>query len=328
MFRQWVGKLASLKFTLVVIVLVGAGITISYRSEGTTTWALALPLFLFSLNIMAAVWTNPVFRRKKPLLVFHLALITLVLLVALGRLTYMKGRVEVADGEIFSSRQAIVDKGPWHWGQLDRVSFINDGFTIEYVPGDSGVERGTTVNSLRWLDESGREQHGTMGDLIPLTLYGYKFYTSPNKGFAPTFFWRPDTGAPPMLGSVHLPAYPKYEYKQALKWTPPGSKTDVWVMLQFDEMILDPKRPSEFHLPAQHQLIVRVGEERHELKPGQSLRLPEGVLEYNGLRSWMGYNIFYDFTLPWLLVAGVIAVASMSVHFWGKFSARPWDKQA
>jgi len=158
-----------------------------------------------------------------------------------------------------------------------------------------------------------------------LTLYGYNFYTSPNKGFAPAFIWRPDTGEP-VLGTVHLPAYPKHEYKQALTWTPPGSKTAVWVMLQFDDIILDPAKPSEFRLPAQHKLVVRVGEVRHELKPGESMRLPDGVLEYNGLRSWMGYTIFYDFTLPWLLAAGVLAVGCMAWYFWGKFSVRPWNR--
>jgi cytochrome c biogenesis protein len=323
---QWISKLASLKFTLFVIALVGIGVTISYRSEGTTTWALVLPLFLFSLNIIVAVITNPVFRRKKSLLMFHLALIALILLIALGRLTFLKGKVEIADGEAFSSRMAAIDKGPWHWGRLDQLSFINEGFTIEYVPDVYGVERGATINRLRWLDESGKEQHGVIGDLVPLNLYGYKFYTSPNKGFAPTFIWRPNTGAPPVMGAVHLPSYPKYEYKQALSWTPPGGKTPVWIMLQFDEVILDPKKPSEFRLPSTHQMIVRIGEERHEIKPGESIKLPEGVLEYAGLRSWMGYNIFYDFTLPWLLIAGVFAVCSMAVYFWGKFSDRPWDK--
>ena len=74
--------------------------------------------------------------------------------------------------------------------------------------------------------------------------------------------------------------------------------------------------------------MVRVGEERRELKLGESLRLAEGVLVYNGLRSWMGYTVFYDFTLPWLLAACVLAVVSLAWHFLSRFSARPWDKSA
>lgn len=323
MIWQWISKLASLKFTLVVLALVGAGVVISYLSEGTTTWALALPLFLFSLNIFAAVLSNSVFRRQMPLLMFHLALIAIVLLVAVGRLSYLKGRIELAEGEEFSARLAEVEKGPWHWGQLDQVSFSNEGFTIEYAP---GVQRGKTVNSVRWRDEQGAEKRGVIGDMVALSVHGYNFYTSHNKGFAPIFTWHPDAGGPPVAGAVHLPAYPRHEYSQAQTWTPPGSKTDVWVMLQFDEVILDPEKASEFHVPTEHKLVVRVGEERRELGPGESIRLPDGVLEYNGLRSWMGYTIFYDFTLPWLLASGVLAVGCMAWYFWRKFSVRPWNR--
>jgi len=128
------------------------------------------------------------------------------------------------------------------------------------------------------------------------------------------------------MGTVHLPAYPLHEYKQSLEWTPPDSKTPLWVMLQFDEVILDPGQTSEFHLPAKHRIVVRAGEQRQELKPGDKMQLADGVLVYDGLRSWMGYTVFYDFTLPWLLAAGFLAVLSLGMHFWVKFSARPWDK--
>lgn len=332
MVRLWVGKLASLKFTLFILALLGIGIIVSYRGVGTITWALVLPLFLFSLNILAAILTNPVFRRQMPLLMFHLALIAIVLLAAVGRLTYLKGTVEVVEGGAFSSQMVEAEKGPWHWGRLDQIFFTNEGFSVEYapevIPGVGvNVEPGNMVNKVRWRDEQGREQRSVIGDMVPLTLYGYHFYANTkHKGFAPTFVWRPAAGGPPVLGAVHLPSYPLHEYKQAQTWTPPGSKTAVWVLLQFDEVILDPQKPSEFRLPAEHQLVVRVGEERHPLRPGESLRLADGVLQYNGLRSWMGYTIFYDFTLHWLLAASVLAVGSMAVHFWRKYSARPWDR--
>ncbi len=323
MARQWLGKLASLKLTLAIMALVGVGAAVSYYSEGAITWALALPLFLLSLSIFAAVLTNPVFRRQAPLLMFHLALIAIILLMAVGQLTYMKGTVEVTEGAAFSSDSVKIDKGLLHWGQIDKVSFINEGFTIEYAP---GVRRGKTRNSLRWRDESGREQRGVIGDMVPLRLYGYSFYTSPNKGFAPAFTWYPGAGGPTVAGAVHLPSYPVHEHQQALTWTPPGSRDTVWVMLQLDEVVLDPQKPSSFRLPVQHRLVVRSGEERRELRPGDFMRLSDGVLEYNGLHRWMGYTISYNFTLPWLLAAGILAVGSLAAYFWGKFSARPWDE--
>ena len=317
------GALASLKLALLILASIGAGIVAAYLSGTPATWALALPLTAFALNIMAAVTVNPVFRRQTALLMFHLALIAIVLLIAVGRLTYLKGQVELAEGEVFDGQLMQEESGPWHLRRLDKVRFSNHGFTIDYA---AGMRRGNTRNQVAWTESDGRIQRAVIGDQIPLNLAGYRFYTSHNKGFAPAFIWHPDTGAPPMLGTVHLPAYPLHEYKQALEWTPPGSKTTLWVMLQFDEIILDPAKPSEFRLPAKHRIVVRAGNERRELKPGEAMRLTDGILVYNGLRSWMGYTVFYDFTLPWLLAACTLAVVSLALHFWSKFSARPWNK--
>jgi cytochrome c biogenesis protein len=115
-----------------------------------------------------------------------------------------------------------------------------------------------------------------------------------------------------------------HEYRQALEWQPPGSAARLWIQLQFDEVILDPENASEFRLPAKHMLVIRQGERRVELVPGDQLPLAEGMLVYQGLRSWMGYTVFYDLTLPWLVAACVLAVASLAWHFWAKFAARPW----
>lgn len=315
--------LASLKLTLVILIALGAGIVVSYNSAVRTTWALVVPLVLFAVNLAAAVATNGVFRRQTALLVFHLALITIVLLVAAGRLTYLKGQLELTEGEAFSGILKERDAGPFHPSRLDRISFVNEGFRIEYAP---GVRRGRTENRVAWQDGSGHWQQGTIGDQDPLVLRGYRFYTSFNKGFAPTFLWHPRGGGEPQFGTIHLPSYPIHEYRQALEWQPPGSSTQLWTQLQFDEVILDPERPSEFRLPRNHTLVVRVGDERRELKPGERLELPDGSLEYRGLRSWMGYTVFYDWTLPWLFAACAVAVGSLAWHFWRKFVARPWDQ--
>ena len=84
-------------------------------------------------------------------------------------------------------------------------------------------------------------------------------------------------------------------------------------------------------MPDKHKIVVRLNapqgdnDQRWELKPGDSVPLPDGVLTYQELRKWMGYDVSYNFTLPWLLAASVLAVLSMAWHFWRKFSARPWN---
>jgi cytochrome c biogenesis protein ResB len=314
--------LASLKLTLAILGGLAAGIIVSYNSEVRTTWALVLPLVLFAVNLSAAVATNAVFRRQGALLVFHLSLIAIVLLVAAGRLTYLKGQLELAEGMTFSGELKEFEAGPLHRPRLDRIPFVNEGFRIEYA---RGVRRGHTYNQVAWRDDAGRWQRAVIGDQDPLVLKGYRFYTSFNKGFAPTFLWIPESGEGPVLGTIHLPSFPIHEYTQALEWQPPGSGLTLWTGLQFDEVILDPQQPSEFRLPREHLIVVRLGESRWEMRPGERLRLPGGMLEYRGLRSWMGYTVFYDWTLPWLFAACALAVASLAWHFWRKFAARPWD---
>jgi hypothetical protein len=321
LIQSWCA-LASLKLTLAALVFFAGGILYAYLSGEHTTLALVLPLALLSLNLMAAVTTNPVFRRSGPLLLFHLALVAIILLVAAGRLSYLKGHVELAEGEEFSGIMTEVDAGPWHRSNLDKLRFFNDGFKISY---EQGVQRGKTRNAVRYHDIDGHEQHMEIGDQVPLVLNGYRFYTSPNKGFAPAFLWHPASGGEPMLGTVHLPSYPINEYNQAREWSLPGTDLKVWTALQFNEILLDPEVPSEFKLPQRYRLIVRIGELRRELQPGEAIELPQGRLVYGGLRTWMGYTVFYDWTIHWLLAACGLAVGALAWHFWRKFAARPWD---
>jgi cytochrome c biogenesis protein len=323
MFRLLTKRLASLRLTLVIIAAFGLGIVLSYVGWLDGTWALAVPLALFAVNLFAALVANPGFRRQGGLLVFHLGLIAIVLLVALGRLTYLKGQAELAEGEEFGGALSQVDAGPWHRSGLSRVHFTNGGFSIAYAP---GVQRGATRNIVLVPGEDGSERQAEIGDQKPLVLHGYRFYTSPNKGFAPAFVWYPASGGPPMLGTVHLPSYPIHKYEQSREWQLPGSGRKVWTMLQFDEVILDPAQSSTFRLPNRYKVVVRIGDRRHEfMQAGESLDLPEGRLVFDGLRTWMGYVVFYDWTLHWLLISCMVAVAGLGWHYWSKFAARPWN---
>jgi hypothetical protein len=39
----------------------------------------------------------------------------------------------------------------------------------------------------------------------------------------------------------------------------------------------------------------------------------------------MGYTVFSDWTMPWLIAACILAVASLGWHFGRRFAATPWD---
>lgn len=317
-----VRMLASLKLTLVSLVVLGAAIVYAYLGDARGGLAIVPPLLLLSINLMAAVATHPAFRRWSALLVFHLGLIAIVLLVAAGRMTYLRGRVELAQGEEFAGVLTDTDAGPWHLSGLSKVHFINEGFRIAYAP---GLQRDRTRNTVRYLDDEGHEQAMDIGDHTPLVLSGYRFYTSPNKGFAPAFLWYPAGSRIPVLGTVNLPSYPLNELTQAREWQLPGTALKVWTMLQFDGVLIDPNSVSEFKLPEKHKIVMRIGDLRRELQPGDVVDLPQGRLRYDGLRTWMGYTVFYDWTIHWLLAAAALTAGSLGWHFWRKFAARPWN---
>jgi cytochrome c biogenesis protein len=200
---------------------------------------------------------------------------------------------------------------------------VNHGFTVSYAP---GLKRLETRNRVTWLDDKGGEQSAVIGDDTPLVLNGYRFYTTWNKGFALLFEWQPSVGEP-TLGAVHLPSYPINSLKQAQQWQLPGVREPVWAMLQFEGDLIPNDRDGHFRLPDDYQVVVRQGEQRWVLTPGQDqvIDLPGGQLRYHELRTWMGYMVTWDATIPWLLVASTLAVLALGWHFWQQFSRRPWN---
>lgn len=314
-------RAASARVTLALLALFALGVIAGYLYEPAGTVALAVPLALLAVNLCAAVSVRPVFRRQAPLLVVHLALLAVVVLVAAGKLTRLQGRLELTQGVPFDGVLLDQDAGRLHRPQLARAAFAHDGFTIEYAP---GMKRGRTRNAVRWLDAAGAVQHAVIGDHEPLVLHGYRFYTTSNKGFAPLFGFQPHGSREVVQGTVHLPSYPAQQLRQARAWTLPDG-VEVWVKLWSEEVLIDPARAGGFQMPRVQDVVVRVGETRRVLAAGQSFDLPGGRLFYAGLRTWMGYRVFHDWTLPWLCAASTLAALALGLHFWLRFRRQPWN---
>jgi cytochrome c biogenesis protein len=311
--------LASTRVTLVALAAIAAAVTAHSAVEGGMPNLLAATFGFGALNLAAALLVQPRLRADLPLFVFHLALLALLSLAALGRLTALTGTLELAQGEVFDGQLLTREAGLLHPDRLARLRFVNDGFTIEYA---EGWRRGRTANAVRVFGAGGEVKSLTVGDMDALVIDGYRFYTTPNKGFAPVFRWVPRGGEPMLRGAVHLPAYPAHEHRQAQGWRIPGTPHEVWVMLELDRPALDPTRPSRFRIPDSHRLVLVAGGARHELSAGQPVSLEGGVLVYEGLVAWMGYKVFYDPTLPWLAAAALVAVLSLAAFCWRRF-ARP-----
>lgn len=310
----------SLKVALIILMLLLAGVLAVLEMDAKPTWALALPLLLFALNLLAAILTQPKFRGQLWLLAFHVSLLVMVLLAGIGRLTYLNAHAEVSSGQEFDGELLDIEQGPLHPGHYSGVRFENLGFDIHY---HLGLTRGATYNRVRW-EEGGQIRTAEIGDQTPLVLGGYRFYTSFNKGFAPYFTWTSMRGSV-TSGTVHLPSWPLNEYSQSQEWLPPDRERPIWIQLQFEDLILDPLASSRYRVPKDPMIVVRDRDQRYELLPGETVEIAGGLLTFHEVSTWMGYKVFYDPTIPWLMAASMLAVLCLAMHFLQKFRGRPWD---
>jgi cytochrome c biogenesis protein len=314
--RALLRRFASLRVTLVGMILLALAAALSYDNPaGTPVWVLVVPLAFLAVNLLAAVVSNPRINRRGGLLIFHVGLLGIVVLAAVGRLTRMEAHVELAEGAVFAPSELIdVHRGPWHTGSLDQVFFAQGAYTVDYAP---GMVRGATRNQVLVPDGRGGLASRLIGDDTPLLMAGYRIYTTFNKGFAPVLTWMPDSGEV-VTGTVHMPSYPLFDFRQANRWTPPGGgEVRFWLQLDtgLDENIawtLDSRRSTGV-------LVVKDGERRVELRQGQAVRLDGGALRYERLSSWMGYKLFYDPTLYWLFFTAIMAVIGLGAHLWRRF---------
>lgn len=277
------------------------------------TWApLAAVFALLGGSLAAALVVHPRLRRQPALLVAHVALLVLVVLVGLGRLLALDGRFELTQGVAFDGQLLDGERGAWHRERLHALRFRHHGFEVDYA---AGRRRGATRNAVEWLDDEGRLHEAVIGDHRPLVIDGHRIYTSPNKGYAPLLRWQPDGGGEAVMGAVHLPSYPAQELRQWRAWTLPGA-AEAWVLLDLDgEEPIARDAPAAFRLPQRPRLVVRVGNVRAVLVPGDEVAVPGGRLRFEALTTWMGYRISHDPTLPWLLATALLACAAMAWHW-------------
>ncbi|RZS58145.1 hypothetical protein [Sphaerotilus mobilis] len=320
----WLAHFGSLRTALAGMALLGVAVLIGrFRSDWLGVGLIVALLFL-ALNLLVALVVHPSLRRRVPLLVFHLALLGLVLASGLGRMTALDGRFELTEGVPWDGVLMDGVAGRWHPDRLGQLSFVHSGFEIDYAP---GLKRGPTRNRVHWTDADGQPQDAVIGDHHPLVLRGYRIYTSPNKGYAPLLRWTP-AGGEAAIGALHLPSYPAHALQQSLDWQPPGGPA-LWLQLPVDPSLIDPDRAGRFRLPEDRTLVIRHGgnggavEQRLTLAPGGSLDLPGGRLDYLELRTWMGYRVSYDLSLLWLLGLAMLAVVALGWHYARQFTAAP-----
>jgi hypothetical protein len=318
-------RLASLKITLVGMVLLIIGSVLIYGNPvDVPIWVVVIPLGFLAVNLVAAIITNKSINHQPGLLVFHVCLLGLVILAGVGRLTHLDAHSEIPIGTEFSADRLLeVRAGPWHSGNLDQVTFIQGPFTVQYAP---GLQRGLTHSHVMVKDPAGQWVEKVIGDDRVMVIEGYRFYTTHNKGFSTLLSWTPE-GGQPITGVVNMPSYPLFDYKQDNHWTPPGTGLDIKFWLQIDAG-MDPEQA--WTLDARNSsavLVVTNNDVRRELREGEQIQLPGGILKFDKLAMWMGYRIFYDPTIQWMFFIAVAGVLGMGYHFWQKINLQPWTEE-
>ncbi|RRJ85254.1 hypothetical protein D0544_09375 [Aestuariirhabdus litorea] len=313
--------LASLRLTLVALVLLGGGVALVIQFEVDATPALAPAIGLLGLNLVSAILVKEKIRSSLPLLLFHLALLTLLVLLALSRATYLKGWATLIEGEAFEQLDGVLHQGPLHpWiSPLPLAEGpIQGGFEARF---DEEGRRGTT-RSLLYQPGTGAPIY--IDDTTPLNVEGYRLGVSLNLGFTALLRWVPDNGSAEVLGGVDFPDIISEPDGQGLEWTLPNGEP-IWTGLE----ILSPRKSffyPEFRVPERYQLVVRHQQQRHPLQEGEALLLPGGQLRFESLHRWIGYEVFYDWTIPWLLATCLLAIGFLGWYLWERVTSTPWNR--
>lgn len=313
-------RIGSLDVTLGLLLAAAAYLLYRRWMDVPVGWGMALPLAGMGINLLAALASNKVLRTQGGLLVFHLALATVMLAASVGQLVQMEGHVEVTEGVAFDPQQVVSRAGPLHNWKLDRANFVQGRFSISYGP---GMNRRETVSHVILKRDEGRGGAAQIGDDKPLIIQGYRFYTTFNKGFAPEMTFVDGQGRT-MRGVVHLPSYPLFEYKQTNDWQPPGADEPIKFWLKMPRPVFNEKTAWRFRKPENPRLVVIDRQSRRELRLGESVEVSGGRIRFDGLRTWMGYKIRYDPASSWVLAASIIAVLGLIWHIVAKFFASPW----
>lgn len=304
-------RLAAPQLSVLSFVLIAAGALWVAEGGASATVAMVPPLSLLVVNLIAALATHPRFRGDLPLLVFHLALLVLLGLLALARLTYLDAMVPVTRGTTFSGDVADAERGPWHGDGVKALRFSNEGFVDEFPANGNEF---LTYNRVRWWDAEGASHVAVIGDDRPLVLDNYRIYAT-HRGFAPRLLWRQASGEI-QFASMQLGRIASDGWNAGNSWSLHGGP-EIWLGLNH---VMETPQPGSRRADLgvadiTTPLVVRVAGARHELLPGQSLELEGGTLTYVRLDAWMGYRIVYDGVIPWLIATLAVGIASLIAYY-------------
>lgn len=306
-------KLASLRLTLVGMITLALLAILGSRNPDVGTGITIIPLVILVVNLLAALLTNRSFRTQTGLLVFHIGLLLVFACIGLSVLLRYDGHVEVLQGGAFDAEQVeTVVQGWWHDDRLEDIRFYQGEVRVDYLP---GLNRQETHSAVEYSDASGKMRRITVGDTRTVTVDGYRIAATFNKGFALLLQWTGADGRE-VLGAIHMPSFPAFDWKQVTSWTTPAGQ-QVEVELDFDEPVSSDGSEWTFgNTDMPYSIYISIeGGPQQTIRHGESAELAGGVVRAVDLRVWMAYRIEYLPLLSWMLVAAMLAITGLAMHF-------------
>jgi cytochrome c biogenesis protein len=197
----------------------------------------------------------------------------------------------------------------------DSPQFIQGRIAVDYAP---GLIRRSTFSDVLVNGIAGQSSAKQLGDQANMTIDGYRFSTSFNKGFATVLQWLGNDGDI-LLGAINFPSYPEHEWKQINDWTTPGGE-HIGLELELAAMA---DQAHAWRLQSEGvDFTIKItlpDGTTARLGRGESLSLHGGQLTVADLRMWMGYRVDSNPMLQWVFVAALLSIAALSMHFYERY---------
>ena len=308
--------LSGLPLTLLGLVTFLAGVLPVVTGYVSATSGLALGYSLLLINLVFAILVREKIKNNPFLLLFHMALLLMLLAVGVSRLTYFKGWVEISLDMPITEPTGVISKGPWHPNAFKKTRVALLDFEANY--GSDG-----RYQSIRSLLQVGNSQQPTLiADSQTADILGYQFTQSSNIGFALSFVWMATDGTL-VQGVSHFPSQTAYPETQGIDLQLPGVEKSIWIGLDIVSKRQDFFTP-EFHVPEDYSYTVMSTSGPQMVTPNSAVSLPEGQLMLNGLVPWIGYDLYYDPSIYFLLFTSLIGVCALAIFLWQRQVKTSW----
>lgn len=315
-FRVWgaVRRLASLRLAAVLIANFFAVLVADAQGwiEATDPARIVL-LVAMSVNLLASVATRwSPFTKKPALLLFHLALVAMIVLGAVGRLLYFEGSTAVVERE--RTTLAVPDSASGRFVP-DRVS----GARAALYELDTSYFRADDMERTRALIGLYRgEEEVLRGDVLPnepLVDGGLRVYLNRTRGYG-AVFWLEREGAPPEQGVIYFPEYVRHPEGQEQQLWLPGTSETLSCRLA-GTLPYTAEGPWSLKVAADEAVWVRLpgSADATRLGPGEAMGTPWGRLRLDSVRRYAVLTAVYDPAEPWIVGLAMFQACALGWHF-------------